>query len=208
MADPIEFYFDPMSPFGYLGSVLIERVAAKYKREVDWRPILIGVTVLKVMGLKPIPETPLKGPYMREDALRLASLFQIPFRYHGIKGINSLAACRAYLWLKRRDPALAKTLAQKLYERLWVRGDDIKPPEAVADEAAALGLNRIEVLEAIAAPENKQALQDSVDAAVAKGVFGAPFFIIDGQKLWGSDRMWMLEHWLQHHTWETPIKTS
>ena len=48
--------------------------------------MLIGITVLKVMGLKPVPETPLKGLYMREDAPRLARLFDIPFRYHGLKG--------------------------------------------------------------------------------------------------------------------------
>jgi len=68
----IEFYFDPISPFAYLGSVQIERVAARLGREVDWKPVLIGVTVLKVMGLKPVPETPLKGPYMQQDAVRLA----------------------------------------------------------------------------------------------------------------------------------------
>lgn len=202
MADPIEFYFDPISPFGYLGSVLIERLAAKHGREVDWRPVLIGITVLKVMGLKPVPETPLKGPYMREDVPRLARLFDIPFRYHGLKGHNSLAACRAFLWLKERDPALAKQLAQRLYARLWVEGRDITSPDDVADEAAALGVDRAELLAALATPEAKQALADAVDAAVAKGVFGVPFFIVDGEKIWGSDRMWMLEHWLQHRSWD------
>ena len=33
---------------------------------------------------------------------------------------------------------------------------------------------------------------------IAAGVFGAPFFIADGEPFWGSDRLWMLEHWLAH----------
>jgi 2-hydroxychromene-2-carboxylate isomerase len=202
LPSPIEFYFDPISPFGYLGSVLIERLAPRYGREVDWRPVLLGVTVLKVMGLKPVPETPLKGPYMHEDAPRLARLFDIPFRYHDLKGINSLAACRTFLWLKSRDPSLAKRLAQRLYVRLWVEGLDITSPEMVADEAASLGVNRAELLRALATPEVKQALADAVEAAVARGVFGVPYFIVDGEKLWGSDRVWMLEHWLQHGSWK------
>src|SRR5215203_1567796 len=107
----IEFYFDPISPFAYLGSVQIERVAARLGREVEWRPVLIGVMVLKVMGLKPVPETPLKGPYMQQDAVRLAEYFDVPFRYHGLKGINALAALRAFLVLKQRDAALAKSFA-------------------------------------------------------------------------------------------------
>ena len=58
----IEFYFDPISPFAYLGSVQIERLATRLNRRVEWKPVLIEITILKVMGLKPLPETPLKGP--------------------------------------------------------------------------------------------------------------------------------------------------
>ena len=53
----IEFYFDPISPFAYLGSIQIERMAARLGRSVEWKPVLIGVTILKVMGLKPLPDT-------------------------------------------------------------------------------------------------------------------------------------------------------
>jgi 2-hydroxychromene-2-carboxylate isomerase len=201
LPEPIAFYFDPMSPFGYLGSVLVERIAPRYGRDVDWRPVLIGITVLKVMGLKPVPLTPLKGPYMARDVLRLAELFGIPFRMHGIEGVNSLAACRAFLWLKQRDAALAKTFAQRIYARLWVEGREIMSPEAVGEEAAELGADKTELLAALRQPQTKQALQTAVDDAVAKGVFGVPFFIVDGESLWGSDRMWMLEHWLQHRSW-------
>ena len=113
----IEFYFDPISPFAYLGSVQIERVAARLGREVDWKPVLIGVTILKVMGLKPVPETPLKGPYLQQDAVRLAEYFDVPFRYHGLKGINALAALRAFLMLKRARRGAGKIL----------RAEDIRP---------------------------------------------------------------------------------
>ena len=75
--------------------------------------MLIGITILKVMGLKPLPETPLKGPYLKHDAVRLAEYFDVPFRYHGLSGINSLAALRAFVVLKERDAGLAKSLAQK-----------------------------------------------------------------------------------------------
>ena len=90
---PIEFYFDPISPFAYLGSVQIERLAARLNRRVEWKPVLIGITILKVMGLKPLPETPLKSPYLKHDALRIAEYFDVPFRYHGLKGIK--LACGA-----------------------------------------------------------------------------------------------------------------
>jgi 2-hydroxychromene-2-carboxylate isomerase len=198
---PIEFYFDPISPFAYLGSVQIERVAARLGRDVEWKPVLIGVTVLKVMGLKPVPETPLKGPYMQQDAVRLSEFFDVPFRYHGLSGINALAALRAFLVLKQRDAALAKSFAQKIFDRLWVRGLDITAPQAVAEEASALGIDAPALLRDVETDGAKGALKQAVDAAIQKGVFGVPYFVADGQPIWGVDRMWMLEHWARHHSW-------
>ena len=197
----IEFYFDPISPFAYLGSVQIERVAARLGREVDWKPVLIGVTVLKVMGLKPVPETPLKGPYMQQDAVRLAEYFDVPFRYHGLKGINALAALRAFLMLKQRDAALAKSFARRIFDRLWVRGLNITAPEAVAEEASALGIDAQALLRDIETDHAKGTLKQAVDAAIQKGVFGVPWFVVDGQPIWGVDRMWMVEHWATRHDW-------
>jgi 2-hydroxychromene-2-carboxylate isomerase len=199
---PIEFYFDFVSPFGYLGSTQIEALAARHGREVDWRPVLIGVTVLKIMGLKPLTETPLKKDYLRHDAPRMARLLGVPFRFHGRKGGNSLAASRAYLWLKARDPGLAKRFAQGVYARLWVEGRDITEAQSVAEVAAPLGVERDELLAAIESPQARQSLHEAVDSAVAKGVFGVPYFIVDGEPIWGSDRLWMLEHWLQHGSWD------
>ena len=63
----IEFYFDLISPHGYLASTRIEAIAARYARAVDWKPVLLGITVMKVMGLPPLPQTPLKKDYVARD---------------------------------------------------------------------------------------------------------------------------------------------
>jgi 2-hydroxychromene-2-carboxylate isomerase len=199
----IEFYFDPLSPFAYLGSIQIERLAARLNRQVEWKPVLIGVTILKVMGLKPLPETPLKGPYLKHDAVRLAEYFDIPFRYHGLTKINSLAALRAFVVLKERDADLAKSLAQKVFSRLWVRGLDITATADIAEEAKGLGIDVPALLRDSETEHAKDALKRQVDAAIAAGVFGAPYFVVDGEPIWGVDRMWMVEHWATRHTWRT-----
>lgn len=199
---PIAFYFDPISPFGYLGSVQIERLAARLGRQIEWKPVLIGVTILKVMGLKPLPETPLKGDYLRHDALRLAQFLDIPFRYHGLTGVNSIAALRAFLLLKERDDGLGKAFAQRIFDRLWVRGLDITSTDEVAEEAAKLGIDAVSLKRDIATDRAKDALRQQVDAAIHAGVFGVPYFVVDGESFWGVDRMWMIEHWAKHHSWQ------
>ena len=197
----IEFYFDPISPFAYLGSIQIERLAARLDRSVEWKPVLIGVTILKVMGLKPLPETPLKGPYLKHDAVRLAEYFGVPFRYHGLVGINSLSALRAFVVLKERDAGLAKSLAQKLFSRLWVRGLNITGADDIAEEAKGLGIDVSALLRDIKTNHVKDALKEQVDAAIQAGVFGVPYFVVDGEPIWGVDRMWMVEHWATRHAW-------
>jgi 2-hydroxychromene-2-carboxylate isomerase len=201
MTAPIELYFDLISPYGYLGVSQVERVAAAHGRAIDWCPVLIGVTILKIMGMKPLPQTPIKGPYLNADAIRVAKMLGVPFKHHGLQGVSSLSAMRAFVWLKARDPALAVAFAKRIYERLWVRSMDITSVQAVADEAVALGLNRDDILGALASDDVKAALQSAVELAIAKGVFGVPFFIADGESFWGGDRAPMLDHWLKHHTW-------
>jgi 2-hydroxychromene-2-carboxylate isomerase len=198
---PIEFYFDPISPFAYLGSIQIERAAMRLGRQVEWKPVLIGVTILKIMGLKPLPETPLKGPYLQHDAVRLAEYFNVPFRYHGLKGINSLAALRAFVVLKQRDANLAKSLAQKVFSRLWVRGLNITGADDIAEEAKDIGIDASALLREIDTDQAKNELKRQVDAAIGAGVFGVPYFVVDGEPIWGVDRMWMVEHWATRHAW-------
>ena len=50
-------------------------------------------------------------------------------------------------------------------------------------------------------PVWKDALRARTDEALAKGVFGAPFVIVDGEGFWGSDRLAMVEQWLQRGGW-------
>jgi 2-hydroxychromene-2-carboxylate isomerase len=202
MLAPIAFYFDFVSPYAYIAATRINDLAARYEREVDWRPVLLGVTVMRVMGLKPLMETPLKGEYMRHDSPRMARLFGVPLRHHGLKNINSLAACRAFLALKARSAEQAENFALRIFRRLWVDSRDITQDTEIAAEAAAFGADPQELLARITSETGKQELKDAVDHAIGNGVFGVPFFVLDGEPIWGCDRLWMVEHKLRHSSWD------
>ena len=68
--EPIDFYFDFLSSYGYFASLRIEALAARHGREVRWHSMLLGVAVMKTMGLKPLLETPLKSDYVLRDVAR------------------------------------------------------------------------------------------------------------------------------------------
>ena len=204
---PIDFYFDFISPYGYLAAARIEAIAGKHGRSVAWHPFLLGVTVLQVMGIKPLMETPLKSDYLIVDRPRMARLLGVPLTIPDLDGVNGVAASRAFYWLAERDGEVAKALARRLLERLWVEGQDITDPATVAAEAVALGVDGDTLAAALGDPRVKDRLRQAVDAAIARKVFGSPFFIVDDQPIWGADRLWMIEHWLRHGSWERTPET-
>ena len=80
MSDPIEFYFDFSSPYGYLASERIDAIAARHGREAAWRPYLMGVA-MKVTGSAPVVNRPMLGAYSRRDMERSARRLRVPFRF-------------------------------------------------------------------------------------------------------------------------------
>jgi 2-hydroxychromene-2-carboxylate isomerase len=185
MKAPIDFYFDFSSPYGYLASQKIDALAASYGRTVTWRPMLLGAA-FKVSGVQPLVNVPLKGEYSRRDFLRSARFYDVPFRAPEPFPISTLQACRAF-YATGSIP-----LAKALFKAYFVDNVNIGEADNVLKIAASLGLD----------PDlNDQALKDrtraEVDAAIAKGVFGSPYIVVDGEPFWGIDRFQQLERWLK-----------
>jgi 2-hydroxychromene-2-carboxylate isomerase len=196
MSAPIRFHFDFSSPYGYLAAQKVDALAAKYDRKVDWRPILLGV-VFKQTGGAPLTMVPLKGDYSRRDMYRSA-------RFHGIADFRmptqfpqpTQNAARVFLWQKEKDPEQAVRVAKAIYRAFFVDDRNISDPEIVADAAASAGVDRAAARAAIDDPRIKDMLRQEVEAAVAEGVFGSPFIIVDGEPFWGLDRFEQVERWL------------
>ncbi len=200
MPAPIDFYFDFSSPYGYLAATRIEDVAAKYGRWVNWQPILLG-SVFKITGGQPLPSLPLKGDYAKRDMARCARLLGIPFAYPGKFPISGVAPSRAVTWLQSRDQQKAKELALALYRAFFVDDRDISNPDVTIEVATEQGHERAAVTAGINDQAVKDTLRKEVEASIAKGVFGSPYFVIDGEPFWGHDRIDQVEQWLAKGGW-------
>jgi len=200
MANPLDFYFDFSSPYGYFAGSRIDALAAKYGRGVIWRPILLGV-VFKITGQQPLPTIPLKGNYAQHDLVRSARLFGVPYKMPSKFPVSGTAPSRAFYWVGDKDPALAKKLAQALYHAYFAEDRDISNPEVTANVAAKLGIDRDQLLQALNDPAVKERLKTEVDAAIERGVFGSPFIVVDKEPFWGSDRLDQVEKWLAGGGW-------
>jgi 2-hydroxychromene-2-carboxylate isomerase len=202
MPAPIAFHFDFISPYGYFASLQVEALAARHNRSVDWRPMLLGVAVLKVMGLKPLLDTPLKGDYIRHDVLRKARRLGVPLGrdLHASVG-NPLPPARALYWVKQHQPQQQAAMAHALYHAFWAEGRDLSTPEAVASIALPPGLDPAVIAEATASDEAAALLRNAVADSIGAGIFGSPTIVVDGEAFWGSDRLEEVDAWLGTGGW-------
>jgi 2-hydroxychromene-2-carboxylate isomerase len=200
MANPIDFYFDFSSPYGYLASTRIDALAARHGRSVVWRPHLLGA-VFKINDQRPLASIPLKNDYTARDLARTARLLNVPFKLPTKFPVGATAPSRAFYWVSDRDPVLAKSLAQAFYYAYFAEDRDISSPEVSANIAAKVGVDRAALLQALEDPSVKERLRTEVDAAIARGVFGSPYIIVDGEPFWGSDRLDQVEKWLETGGW-------
>jgi len=203
----LDFYFDFISPFGYFASLRVDDLARRYQHQVRWHGMLVGVSVLKVMGLPPIPSIPLKGAYTLHDARRYA-------RRHGIllgrdlaaPPGNPLAPGRLFAWAQTIHADQAKTLAHLLFDRYWRCNEDLDNEALQATLTAEAGLDWQRYQAAVQTsdpntPSPAALLHANVQAATQRGVFGSPFFIVNNEPFFGVEKMETLEDWLNAGGW-------
>lgn len=185
---PVDFYFDFSSPYGYFAACRVDELVGRQGRAVVWHPILLGV-VFEVTGGRPLPSQPLKGEYARIDIPRTAAQLGLPYRHPTRFPVSGQAACRAFYWLQRQDAGAARLLARALLDALFVADRDIGDPAVVIDVAAARGVDRDALAAALADPGVKALPREATEQAMRDGVFGSPFFRVDGEPYWGNDRL-------------------
>ena len=196
MPEPIKFYFDFSSPYGYLMSEKIDALAAQYDRKVQWRPILLGV-VFQATGSAPLTlQNPARAAYSLVDFERSARFMGVPYNPPSRFPLPTQNAARTYYWLHGQDCALARQFAHAVYRAYFIDDRDISAPETVLEIAAGLGVDRDGLEGALQSPEIKARLRNECDEALAVGVFGSPHVIVDGEPFFGADRLPQIAEWL------------
>ncbi len=195
MATPIEFFFDFSSPYSYLACEQIEALAARHGRGVAYQPVLLGAA-FRVSGQRPLTEIPVKGDYSRRDFARSARFAGLPFAMPEPFPISTVQAARAFEVLRAQSAERARDFVQRAFRAYFVQGRNLADVEVLHAVLVESGADATRVLEETALPQIKEQLKLAVESAIARGVFGAPFFFIDDEPFWGHDRLPQMERWL------------
>ena len=196
MTKSVEFYFDLGSPTTYLAHTQLAKICADTQSELIYIPMLLG-GVFKATGNASPAMIPAKGRYMFQDLDRFAKRYGVQLRFNPYFPINTLILMRAVTGMQMHQPQRFAEFVDCLFKALWVEGRNLNDPQTVAAVLTENGFDPQEIIALTNDESVKAALKENTEAAIKRGVFGAPSMFIGDQLFFGQDRLDFVEEALR-----------
>jgi 2-hydroxychromene-2-carboxylate isomerase len=172
----IEFWYEFASTYSYPAAMRIERMAGEAGVDVRWRPFLLG-PVFKALGWND-----------SRDLERICTAEGLPLKLPPVKfPQNGLKAAR--LALAGESKGWTPAFTRAVFAANYAEQKDISDDATLRAILEALGIDAQTALRAANDPANKEALKQQTERAMARGLFGAPSFIVGDELFWGNDRL-------------------
>jgi 2-hydroxychromene-2-carboxylate isomerase len=191
----VDVYISLNSPWTYLGWPRFRGLTAKHGLEPNVKPARFG-EVFAVTGGLPLPKrAPERRVYRMMELKRWRDRLGIPIALEP-KGFPSDEGPGAHLLIA----AVAQghdgvRLAEEIGRSLWELDQSIASADVLAAAAKRAGIDAAAVLaQALPPAELEKIWAANTAEAIARGVFGAPSYVLpDGEIFWGQDRLDLLD---------------
>jgi 2-hydroxychromene-2-carboxylate isomerase len=199
----VDFYFDYSSTNSYFAAFLLPEICRNHNATVNWLP-MHSAALFRGTGFEVMAMTPRKARYLWRDHQRYGEFTGLPFRKPSRFPIKTSAALRATLMIpslvgENPDDCTAskvRDFAQAVMRAYWERDADISDLGVIGALASGLGIDPEALVAAAGSDEARARLGAVTERAVARGVFGAPTFVVGDELFWGKDRLDFVERWL------------
>jgi 2-hydroxychromene-2-carboxylate isomerase len=178
----MEFFYDFISPYGYLAACQIESLAAKHGQSLTMTPVLLAAILHHNQQRGPA-EIPDKRTYTYKNLIRLAHDLGLPIQPPPGHPFNPL--------LPLRLATLRPELCLPLFKKCWAEGKAIDQKEQLQSWLPC------EWLDECQSPAVKEKLRLNTERAISLGVFGVPSMVVKNEVFWGFDSFPHLERFLQ-----------
>ena len=193
---PIDFWFDPISPYAYLAFERLPQVLEGLSYSVAYRPVLFAA-MLAHWGQKGPAEIEPKRAWTFRQVQWLAQHHAIVLNAPAQHPFNPLALLRLLVACAPAGGTPNRHAVEAVLRHVWA-GDGADANDA--DRVAALAANLAPQRDPASA-EVKTELRTATDTAIACGVFGVPSLRCDGRIFWGLDGLDMLAAALHGDAW-------
>jgi 2-hydroxychromene-2-carboxylate isomerase len=144
---------------------------------------------------RPAHTIPKRRAYMMEDLRRLSEWYGIPYHERTTFLFNPILAMRATIQVAQG--AERSKVVHSLYRGVWVEDRDLGDPETVKELLDRAGMDGDALVTGAQQQSVKDQLRTNTEEALSMGVFGAPTFFLNGDKMfWGHDRLKLLDYFL------------
>jgi 2-hydroxychromene-2-carboxylate isomerase len=190
MAEAIDYYFALVSPWSYFGHDRFVAICTKHGAAVNAHPVDLG-RIFPVSGGLPLAKrAPQRQAYRLVELARWRDHLGIPINVQPkFAASGGDLGAKWVLAARERNVADALRLAGALMRARWVEERDIADPSTLAGVAAAHGLDAGTLAARAASPEISAQFDASTQQAIDAQVFGAPWYVVDGEAFWGQDRL-------------------
>ena len=184
----IDYFFAPMSPFCYLAGNRLEQIAAKHGATVRYIPLNAPALFPRTGGQVLADRHESRKTYRMQDLRRQAAKLGVPINLNpSFFPVNPAPASYAIIAAAKAGGGDLAGLVQAFPRAVWAEGRNIAEDEVVQDILAAHGFDpKIADKFMLDAAETYMA---NLEEAVARGVFGVPFYIVGDERFWGQDRL-------------------
>ena len=182
MTKTIDFYFDFISPYTYIGHKRIEKEGNGIN--FNYKPILLG-GLHKLWNITPQAYIEPKKQFMIMDCEMVSKKFKIDFIFNSKFPLNTIKLMRGCLILENDQ---LKKYIQLVFDAYWKNNEDITSNKVLSKILTQIGINLEEFSKKIEENEIKEKLKNFTNDAFKKNIFGAPTYVVNNKNFWGQDR--------------------
>lgn len=185
----IDYFFATISPFTYLSGTRVEEIAAKHGATLVYKPLDIMGLFAATGGLPPKDRHPNRQEYRLQDMRRRAAIAGLPLNLKpAFWPTNPAPSSYAIIAAQHAGGGDLGKLVHSFGAACWAQERDISQDDVIRDLLTQAGFDA--GLADSGLLIGAETYAKNLEEAVARGVFGAPFFITDtDERLWGQDRL-------------------
>ena len=182
MTKSIDFYFDFISPYTYIG---YERIKTESKDiNFVYKPIFLG-GLHKLWNITPQAFIEPKKQFMIMDCEMVSKKYEIEFKFNSNFPINTIKLMRGCLILNGNQ---LKKYINLIFDAYWKNNENIADEKVLIKVLNQIKISIKEFTEKTEELEVKEKLKKLTNEAFEKNIFGAPTYVVNKKNFWGQDR--------------------